>query len=152
MAEHQSGVRPCSTCDQHPSIREDIVRAAKDLEHVCSKLNSQCDSIENIWKEVDKRLKIRPFYVLISVLITVLVFMLAMQLQTYATIGEINKQVEIVKYEIKSDLARHEGESSQLIKRVDEVTQEQKVLMDLVFQHMVTYPINGDRNIKGKKK
>lgn len=151
-SNEQSGIRACELCDQHPSVREDLIKATKDLEFVCTKLNRQCDVTENLYKEVDKRLKVRPFYVLVSVLITVLIFMLGMQLSTYSSVGEMRRNLQIVKYEIRADLSKHEGETNQLIKRVDEVTSEQKILMDQVFKHVTKYPLTGTSNHKHEEK
>lgn len=148
----QSGIRKCELCDQHPGLREDLIKATKDLEFVCTKLNRQCDTTEKLFKEVDTRLKVKPFYVLVSVLITVLIFMLGMQLSTYTSVGEMRRNLEIVKFEIKADLSKHEGETNQLIKRVDEVTSEQKILMDQVFKHVNKYPMNDDSNFNRKKR
>ena len=144
MAE-EKGIRECEHCDQHPAIREDIIRATKDMEYVCTKMNKQCETVEHLYKEVDKRLKTRPFYVLISILITVLIFILGMQLTTYENVGEMQRNMDIVKYEIKADLAKHEGETAQLIKRVDAITQDQRLLMNQVLQHISKYPIKEER-------
>jgi len=143
MAEQ--GIRNCEHCDQHSPLREDVLRATKDLEYVCAKMNKQCETVEHLYKEVDQRLKTKPFYVLISILITVLIFILGMQLTTYENVGEMQRNMEIVKYEIKADLAKHEGETSQLIKRVDAITQEQKILMEQVLKHVGKYPFTDER-------
>lgn len=139
---HQSGIRSCALCDQHSDVNGSLIRATKDLEYVILKLNRQCETVDTLTKEVDTRLKVKPFYVLISVLITVLLFMLTMQLTTYSSIGDMEKKLEIVKYEIKTDLAKHEGETSQLIKRVDDITAEQKVILNNVIKHINKYPIS----------
>lgn len=142
---NEKGIRECEHCDQHSGVKEDIIKATKDLEYVCTKMNKQCETVEHLYKEVDQRLKTKPFYVLISILITVLIFILGMQLTTYENVGNMQHNMEVVKYEIKADLARHEGETSQLIKRVDAITQEQKILMDQVFKHMTRYPMNHEQ-------
>jgi hypothetical protein len=131
-----NGLRNCKECESHADVREDIVKATKDLEYVCNKMDRQCTAVENLYQEVDKRLKVRPFYALVSALIIILIFMLGIQINTHSTVGAMEKNLEIVKYEIKADIARHEGETNQLIQRVDDVTSEQKVLMDNVIQHI----------------
>jgi len=131
-----NGLRNCKECESHADIREDIVKATKDLEFVCAKMDRQCTSVENLYREVDKRLKVRPFYALVSGLIIILVFMLGIQLNTHSSVGAMERNLEIVKYEIKADLAQHELEANQLLFRVDKVSEEHGILLRSVMEHL----------------
>lgn len=133
--EKLNGLRDCQKCQEHSDVREDIVKAAKDLEFICSKVNRQCTAFDALNKEVDRRLKIRPFYALISGLIIVLLAMLGIQLSTNASVGNLQEELVRSTYEIKVDIAKHEGETEQIIKRVDDLVQEQAVLMDNLLKH-----------------
>lgn len=134
--EKSNGLRNCKECEQHTNVREDIVKATKDLEYVCSKMDRQCTAVENLYKEVDKRLKVRPFYALISALVIVLIFMLGIQITTHQAVGAMEKNLEIVKYEIKADLAQHEVEATQLYGTVDRLQEEQRELLKQVLLHL----------------
>jgi hypothetical protein len=133
--EKLNGLRDCQQCKEHTDVREDIVKAAKDLEFICSKVNRQCSAFDDLSKEVDKRLRIRPFYALISGLILILLTMLGIQLSTNASVGNLREELVRSTFEIKVDIAKHEGETEQIIKRVDDLVQEQAVLMDNLLEH-----------------
>ena len=131
--EKENGLRSCQQCKEHIDVREDIVKASKDLEFICAKVNRQCIAFERLTEEVDSRLKIRPFYALISGLIVVLLAMLGIQLNTNASVGTLQEELVRATYEIKVDIAKHEGESQQLMRRVDDVVKEQRIIIDRVL-------------------
>lgn len=131
----ENGLRDCQQCKEHTDVREDIVKASKDLEFICAKVNRQCTEFGKLTQEVDRRLKIRPFYALISGLIVVLLAMLGIQLSTNSSVGALREDLVKATYEIKVDIAKHEGESAQLIRRVDDIVEEQRVIVEKVLDH-----------------
>ena len=62
----------CERCIEHPKVRESLINAEKDISYIQKKIERNCAAL-------DTRLKVKPFYVLVSVLVTVLMFMLGAQ-------------------------------------------------------------------------
>lgn len=141
MVDRKEGIRRCEECASHPKISENLIKMTKDMDYLCQKMNKQCDEISGITKEVGDRLRIKSFYILLTGLSTILIFILGMQFSSYNQMSEI-------KSEVKTGLAVQENQMKELTKRVDRLVTEQTVLVDNVL--ILTRENRSNSKIKDK--
>jgi hypothetical protein len=100
----------CEKCIEHPKVRESLINVKKDLSFIQKKMDSHCAMIETVKASLDVRLKVKPFYVLISILVTVLMFMLGAQWQLFNRVDDVLHSIDKTRYELYSEIMETKGD------------------------------------------
>lgn len=127
--------RSHATCTEHANLQAQIIDISKDVGYILKNIEKANGYREKCEQEIDGRVKTKSFYVLISSLLTVLVFMIGLQAHSYDKMNDVKSKIESIKFEIDSDLRRRELESAQLIKRLDEISTEHAALVRYVLNN-----------------
>ena len=93
----------CEKCMELPKGRESLLKAEKDISYIQKKIERTCAAL-------DARLKVKPFYVLISVLVTVLIFILGAQWQLFNRVDDVLHSIDKTRYELQSEIMETKGD------------------------------------------
>ena len=93
----------CEKCMEHPKVRESLIKSEKDISYIQKKIERTCAAL-------DSRLKVKPFYVLISVLVTVLIFILGAQWQLFNRVDVVLRSIDKTRYELYTEIMETKGD------------------------------------------
>jgi hypothetical protein len=106
----------CEKCIEHPKVRESLINAEKDISYIQKKIERTCAAL-------DARLKVKPFYVLISVLVTVLIFILGAQWQLFNRVDDVLHSIDKTRYELHTEIMETKGDIRQYQGQVNIIKQ-----------------------------